>query len=105
MLIMKKFHLNLSVKDLDQSVLFYTVLFGIAPTTLKPDYAKWMLEDPSLNFAISHRPETPGIEHVGIQAENEQELLEVYNRMKQAKGTIREEGKTTCCCKERKIMD
>ena len=94
---MKRFHLNVSVKDLQESVAFYTALFGSAPTTLKADYAKWMLEDPRINFAISLRPETTGIEHLGIQAEDEQELQEVYNRLKQARGIIREEGKTTCC--------
>ena len=94
---MKRFHLNLSVKDLQESIAFYTALFGSAPAVLKPDYAKWMLEDPRINFAISTRGESLGIEHVGIQAEDEQELREVYNRLKQARGTIWEEGKTSCC--------
>lgn len=64
---------------------------------LKEDYAKWMLEDPRINFAISLHPENAGIEHLGIQAESEEELAEVYGRLKEAKGAIREEGKCTCC--------
>ncbi|GAB3821681.1 ArsI/CadI family heavy metal resistance metalloenzyme [Pontibacter rugosus] len=94
---MKRFHVNVSVKNLQESTAFYTALFGTAPTVLKPDYAKWMLEDPRVNFAISLHPELVGIEHLGIQAENAEELMEVYARLKQAKGTIREEGKCTCC--------
>ena len=94
---MKRFHLNLSVKDLQESIAFYTALFGSTPAVIKPDYAKWMLEDPRINFAISTRGQSLGIEHVGIQAEDEQELREVYRRLKQARGTVREEGKTSCC--------
>lgn len=94
---MKRFHVNLNVKDLQQSIEFYTTLFGAAPTVVKPDYAKWMLEDPRINFAISPAMGSTGIEHLGIQAESEAELQEVYGRLSQAKGTIREEGKTTCC--------
>ena len=94
---MKKFHLNISVIELNASVAFYTALFGAAPTTLKPDYAKWMLDDPALNFALSSKTGATGIEHVGLQAENEQELQEIYQRMDKAKGLKKEEGKTICC--------
>lgn len=94
---MKRFHVNMNVKDLQRSVDFYTALFGAEPTVLKPDYAKWMLEDPRVNFAISLSAHASGIEHLGIQAESQEELQEVYNNLKNAKGTIREEGKTTCC--------
>lgn len=94
---MKRFHVNVRVKEVAESVAFYTALFGAAPTVQKEDYAKWMLEDPRINFAISMHPENAGIEHLGIQAESEQELAEVYSRMKAAKGVIREEGKCTCC--------
>ncbi|PRY13673.1 glyoxalase/bleomycin resistance protein/dioxygenase superfamily protein [Pontibacter ummariensis] len=94
---MKRFHVNVRVKNLQESVAFYTALFATAPTVLKEDYAKWMLEDPRINFAISLHPENAGIEHLGIQAESEEELAEVYERLQQAKGTIVEEGKCTCC--------
>lgn len=94
---MKRFHVSLSVKDLQQSVEFYSALFGAEPTVLKNDYAKWMLDDPHINFAVSLNSHASGIEHLGIQAESETELKEVYNNLKKAKGTIREEGKTTCC--------
>jgi catechol 2,3-dioxygenase-like lactoylglutathione lyase family enzyme len=94
---MKRFHVNVRVKDLKDSVAFYTALFASEPTVLKEDYAKWMLEDPKINFAISYHPENAGIEHLGIQAESEAELSEVYGRLKAAKGAIREEGKCTCC--------
>ncbi|MFD2248307.1 ArsI/CadI family heavy metal resistance metalloenzyme [Pontibacter ruber] len=94
---MKRFHVNVRVKNLQESVNFYTALFAAEPTVLKPDYAKWMLEDPRINFAISLHPENAGIEHLGIQVESEEELGEVYKRLQNAKGAIREEGKCTCC--------
>ncbi|RIJ43001.1 ArsI/CadI family heavy metal resistance metalloenzyme [Pontibacter oryzae] len=94
---MKRFHVNVRVKNLEESAAFYTALFAAAPTVLKPDYAKWMLEDPRINFAISLGSETTGIEHLGIQAESEAKLAEVYAHLKNAEGAIREEGKCTCC--------
>ncbi|TXK49018.1 glyoxalase/bleomycin resistance/dioxygenase family protein [Pontibacter qinzhouensis] len=94
---MKRFHVNLRVNNLQESVAFYSALFAATPTVQKPDYAKWMLEDPRINFAISLHSENAGIEHLGIQVESEEELKEVYDRMKEAKGMIREEGKCTCC--------
>ncbi|WP_210466251.1 MULTISPECIES: ArsI/CadI family heavy metal resistance metalloenzyme [Rufibacter] len=94
---MKRLHVNISVKDLQESVEFYTALFAAQPTVLKTDYAKWMLEDPRVNFAISSHQGSIGIEHLGIQAETPEELQEVYGRLTQAKGTIRNEGATTCC--------
>ena len=94
---MKRFHVNVRVKDLEESVGFYTALFATEPTVKKEDYAKWMLEDPRINFAISLHPEYAGIDHLGIQAESEEELAEVYGNLKKAKGAIREEGKCTCC--------
>lgn len=94
---MKTFDVNQSVKDLEKSIRFYTTLFGSEPTVQKPDYAKWMLEDPRVNFAIGLNPYHQGIEQLGIQAENEQELKEVYARLEKAEGEIREEGHTTCC--------
>ena len=94
---MKRFHVNVRVNNVEESVAFYTALFAAAPTVVKPDYAKWMLEDPRINFAISYHPENAGIEHLGIQAESPEELNQVYARLKNAKGAIREEGKCTCC--------
>lgn len=94
---MKRFHVNISVKDLEQSIRFYSALFQAEPSVRKPDYAKWMLEDPRVNFAIGLNPAHPGIEHLGIQAETEAELQEVYARLEKAEGEIREEGHTTCC--------
>lgn len=95
---MKRFHVHVGVGNLDQSVAFYSGLFGEQPTVTKPDYAKWMLEDPRLNFAISTKEGVKrGIEHVGIQVENADELGEVYSRLKAANGPVFEEGATTCC--------
>ena len=70
---MKRFHMHVAVKDLEENVRFYSTLFGTGPTVHKPDYAKWMLDDPRVNFAISTRVEAAGLDHVGIQAENEAE--------------------------------
>ena len=95
---MKRFHLHVGVTDIDQSVAFYSQLFGAQPSVVKPDYAKWMLEDPRINFAISMREgAAKGIEHVGLQVENAEELAEVYGRLKAADRPVLEEGATTCC--------
>jgi catechol 2,3-dioxygenase-like lactoylglutathione lyase family enzyme len=95
---MKRLHVHVGVADLDRSVGFYSTLFGAPPTILKDDYAKWMLDDPRVNFAISQgRHATKGIEHVGIQAESADELAEVYGRLKAADRPVLEEGATTCC--------
>ena len=94
---MKRLHVHVGVKDLDQSVSFYSTLFGAQPSVTKDDYAKWMLEDPRMNFAISSGHAAKGIEHLGIQVENEAELGEVYGRLKAADRPLLEEGATTCC--------
>ena len=94
---MKRLHVHVSVKDLDRSIRFYSELFAAAPTVRKPDYAKWMLEDPRVNFAISHRDGKPGVQHLGIQVENRAELEEVYGRLERAERPVIEEGETTCC--------
>lgn len=95
---MKRFHMHVGVTDIDQSVAFYSQLFGSEPSVVKPDYAKWMLEDPRINFAISMRDgAVKGIEHVGLQVENPEELAEVYDRLKAADRPVLEEGATTCC--------
>jgi catechol 2,3-dioxygenase-like lactoylglutathione lyase family enzyme len=94
---MKRFHVHVAVENLDQSVKFYATLFAAEPTVRKPDYAKWMLDDPRVNFAISQRGVEPGIEHLGIQAENEAELNEVYARLSKAERPVIEETAATCC--------
>lgn len=95
---MKRFHVHVGVDNLDQSVGFYTGLFGAEPRVKKPDYAKWMLDDPRVNFAISTKEGVSrGIEHLGLQVESEEELAEVYGRLKAANGPILEEGATQCC--------
>lgn len=95
---MKRLHVHVGVNDLDQSIAFYSTLFGAQPTVTKPDYAKWMVEDPRVNFAISagHHA-AKGIEHLGIQVESEDELAEVYGRLRTADRPMLEEGATTCC--------
>lgn len=97
---MKRMHIHVSVSDLEASIRFYSTLFAAEPTVRKVDYAKWMLEDPRVNFAISQRGVAAGIEHLGIQVEDGAELQEVYARLKRADRPILEEGKTTCCYAE-----
>jgi catechol 2,3-dioxygenase-like lactoylglutathione lyase family enzyme len=94
---MKRLHVHVSVKDIDSSVRFYSRLFDANPTVEKPDYAKWMLDDPRVNFAISQRDGKPGVQHLGIQVEDRSELAEVYERLQRAQGPVIEEGETTCC--------
>ncbi len=94
---MKRLHVNLGVDDLQASIQFYSELFGAQPTLLKDDYARWMLADPLVNFAISSRVSQKGVNHLGIQVDNETELAEIYQRLEQAGGKIRDEGETTCC--------
>ncbi len=94
---MKRFHVHVSVKDIPASILFYRELFNAEPTVVKDDYAKWMLDDPRVNFAISNRARPTGVDHLGIQVEDRAELTEVYGRLKKAGGPLIEEGETTCC--------
>lgn len=94
---MKRLHVHVSVDDLTQSVRFYNALFAATPTVIKPDYAKWMLDDPCVNFAISTRGGQTGLDHLGIQVETPDELHEVYGRLQQADRPVLEEGATTCC--------
>jgi predicted enzyme related to lactoylglutathione lyase len=94
---MKRLHVHVSVNDLSHSIGFYSALFAAQPSVVKTDYAKWMLEDPRVNFAISTRGRKPGLDHLGIQVENTDELHEVYARMHQAGGDIIEQGQTACC--------
>ena len=95
---MKRLHVHVAVEDLAGSIGFYTTLFAAEPSVTKPDYAKWMLEDPRVNFAISARGAAKtGIEHLGIQVEDEAELAEVYERLSRADRPVREEQAATCC--------
>jgi len=94
---MKRLHVHVSVADITQSIGFYSALFAARPSVVKADYAKWMLEDPRVNFAISTRGREPGLDHLGIQVETTDELHDVYARLRQAGGEIVEQGETTCC--------
>jgi catechol 2,3-dioxygenase-like lactoylglutathione lyase family enzyme len=94
---MKRLHVHVAVEDLSKSVGFYSALFDTKPVVIKPDYAKWMLDDPRLNFAISTRSREPGLDHLGIQVENKTELHEVYARLRKAGATVIEQGETACC--------
>ena len=94
---MKRMHLHLNVPDLPQSIAFYRTLFGTAPIVVKDDYAKWMLEDPKVNFAISQRGRTMGVDHIGIQVDSTDELAELANRLKTAGADTLDQTATTCC--------
>jgi catechol 2,3-dioxygenase-like lactoylglutathione lyase family enzyme len=94
---MKRMHVHVSVRDLNASVRFYSTLFAAAPTVLEADYAKWMLDDPRVNFAISTRGAPTGIEHLGIQVADTDELHEVYERLEKADAPVLDEGETVCC--------
>jgi hypothetical protein len=94
---MKRMHVHVAVDDLHRSIGFYSALFDAAPGVVKPDYAKWMLEDPRVNFAISTRGRAAGLDHLGIQVESKAELAQVYARLRKAGGSVIEQGDTTCC--------
>ena len=94
---MNRLHVHLNVRDVAQSVRFYSALFGAEPTRLEPDYAKWMLEDPRVNFAISSRGEAPGLSHLGIQVEDGAELASATLRAKTAAGQVLVEEGASCC--------
>jgi len=94
---MKRFHIHVGVEKLDESVRFYSALFGAEPVKTTSDYAKWLLEDPRVNFAISTRAKKKGMDHLGIQVEEESELTELRERLKAANMAVIEEGETVCC--------
>lgn len=94
---MKRFHVHVHVSDLAQSVGFYSKLFAAEPTRIEADYAKWMLEDPAVNFAISTRGAAVGIDHLGIQTDDPAELAEMKARAEAADMALLDEGETTCC--------
>jgi hypothetical protein len=94
---MKRMHVHVSVNDIGEAVRFYSAVFAAEPSVRKDDYAKWMLDDPRVNFAVSSRGHAPGLDHLGIQAESEGELQDVYGRLRDAGSPVFEEGRTTCC--------
>lgn len=94
---MTRLHIHISVENLDRSTKFYSALFGAEPVKQKSDYAKWELDDPRVNFAISARGVAPGVDHLGIQAEGETEMDVLRERIKQADMQTFDEGETTCC--------
>jgi catechol 2,3-dioxygenase-like lactoylglutathione lyase family enzyme len=97
---MKRFHVHLSVENLQQSIAFYSKLFGAVPTRQESDYAKWMLEDPRINFAISTRSDKVGLDHLGFQAENDEELNDMKTMARAADMALINEGETSCCYAE-----
>ena len=94
---MKRFHVHAHVQDLPASIAFYSKLFAAQPTRTESDYAKWMLEDPRINFAISTRGSQVGVDHLGIQTDTEAELVELKAHAAAADMTLLDEGQTTCC--------
>src|ERR1700721_4368193 len=94
---MKRLHVHVAVNDLQHSIGFYSALFATEPTVIKADYAKWMLDDPRVNFAISTRGRQPGLDHLGIQVEDKDELNDVYGRLHKAGGKVIEQGQTSGC--------
>jgi catechol 2,3-dioxygenase-like lactoylglutathione lyase family enzyme len=94
---MKRLHVHVSVEDVAQSVRFYSTLFAAEPTVMKPDYAKWMLDDPRVNFAISTRGGGAGLDHFGIQVETPDELREVHDRLRKANRPVLDESAAVCC--------
>ena len=94
---MKRFHVHAHVEDLKASVAFYSKMFAAEPTRVESDYAKWMLEDPRINFAISTRGGKPGVDHLGIQTDSAEELVELKARAEAADMALLDEGQTSCC--------
>ena len=94
---MKRFHVHLHVEDLDKNIAFYSKLFAAKPARQEADYAKWMLDDPSLNFAISTRGMAPGIDHLGFQTDDPSELGALKTRAKAASMAVLDDGETSCC--------
>ena len=94
---MKRFHVHVAVDDLAVATKFYSTLFGLAPSVAKPDYAKWMLDDPRVNFAISMRGAAPGLDHLGIQVDSGDALGAMHDRLEAAGESIADKGAATCC--------
>lgn len=94
---MKRFHVHVRVNDLGSSVQFYSTLFGEQPTVIKPDYAKWMLEDPRINFAITSGASNPEIDHLGLQVESSEDLATIAGRLSAAGESVRKQADAACC--------
>ena len=94
---MKRFHVHLHVEDLTKNIAFYTAMFGQTPARSESDYAKWMLQDPPLNFAISTRGDKPGVDHLGFQVESTEELQALKDQATAADMALLDEGETSCC--------
>ena len=94
---MKRFHVHVAVPDLAASIRFYSTMFGAQPSVVKDDYAKWMLEDPRVNFAISQRGGAPGVNHLGFQVDDASELGEIHSRLQAADTGVTEEKNASCC--------
>ncbi len=94
---MKRIHIHVGVEDLGQSIAFYSALFGAEPVKSEADYAKWMLEDPPVNFAISSRGGKTGVDHLGLQVDDEEELEALRDRLNSAQLSVFDEGETVCC--------
>lgn len=94
---MKRMHVHVNVDDLGRSIRFYETLFGSSPSVVKADYAKWMLDDPRVNFAISSRDQAAGLDHVGIQVDSREELDELAGRLKAAGADTFDQEAATCC--------
>jgi lactoylglutathione lyase len=94
---MKRFHVHVAVPDLEKGICFYSTVFGAEPTVVKPDYAKWMLEDPRVNFAISQRGGAAGVNHLGFQVDDAAELTQMHSRLQAADAGVVEEKDVSCC--------
>lgn len=94
---MKRLHVHVSAEDVGRSVAFYTALFGTPPTTVRDDYAKWMLDDPRVNFAVSKSGSPPGIDHLGIQVDSAEELRELEDRIRSTEAHAIESEAIHCC--------
>lgn len=94
---MKRFHVHVAVNNLAESIEFYSTFFNMPPSVQKDDYAKWMLDDPRINFAISKRGREPGLDHLGIQVENSDDLNEISLRLKSAGQQVLVQEQTSCC--------
>ncbi|MCE9648722.1 MAG: VOC family protein [Parvibaculum sp.] len=94
---MKRLHVSFGTADLEKSISFYSTLFGAEPSVRRPGYAKWMLDDPRVNFVVEDQSGEIGFSHAGIQVEAQDELDEIFGRMKQAEAPYLPEGVTTCC--------
>ena len=94
---MKRFHAHVRVEDLESSIRFYSTLFGTEPTVLKSDYAKWMLDDPRVNFAITAGSTSPGVDHLGLQVESDEDLAVIAQRLGAAGQLVEKQENASCC--------